>query len=124
MAATEALAKRWRVDAALLRQYKNIQQAEWLEDRATELERALHEHDNELLTLAEAGKESGYSADHLGRLVREGVLENLGRQNAPKVRRADLPRKLTLPCRHAATDLVGASRRQVAKAITTSGSRR
>ena len=120
----EALVRPWRVHAELLRQYRNQQQAEWLEDRAAELERALQEHDNELLTLTAAGEASGYSADHLGRLVRQGALENLGRPNAPKVRRGDLPRKPTLSGGPADPRLLGASRRQVAKAITTSGSRR
>ena len=78
MEGLETLAQRWRNDAGLLRQYRNIQQAEWLEDRATELERALPEQNNELLSLAAAGEASGYSADHLGRLVRQGALGNLG----------------------------------------------
>lgn len=122
-ATVEHLAQQWRHHAALLRQYKNHHQAEWLEDRAAELETALQEQDGELLTLTEAAAISGYTADHLGRLVRDGILQNLGRPNAPKVRRGDLPRKLPLPGTHANTDLLGASRRQVAKAITTSSRR-
>jgi hypothetical protein len=47
----------------------------------------------EALTLVEAAKESGYSADHLGRLVRAGDIENVGRAHAPKIRRRNLPRK-------------------------------
>ncbi len=34
-----------------------------------------------------------YSADHLGRLVREGKLPNAGREGAPRIRLQDLPRK-------------------------------
>src|SRR2546422_8441350 len=49
--------------------------------------------ENRLLSLAEAASVSGYSADHLGRLVRRGTLENHGRANAPKVRLGSLPRK-------------------------------
>ncbi len=50
------------------------------------------------LSLQHAAAESGYSADHLGRLVREGKLPNAGRPNAPKIRRGDLPQKAgTLP---------------------------
>ena len=121
----EHLVQQWRHDATLLRQYKNLQQAEWLEDRASEVEAALIEQDTELVTLTEAAGISGFSADHLGRQVRRGILKNYGRPNAPKVRRADLPRKLTLSGARATTHLVGASRRQVARAITTSeGSRR
>ena len=47
----------------------------------------------EVLTLVEAAMESGYSADHLGRLVRAGAIVNVGRANAPKIRRRNLPRK-------------------------------
>jgi hypothetical protein len=49
----------------------------------------------EALALTDAAKESGYSANHLGRLVRSGEIENIGRSNAPKIRRRDLPRKAT-----------------------------
>jgi hypothetical protein len=110
-------------DATLLRQYKNNQQADWLEDRAAEVEAALREQDTALVNLQEAAGISGYSADHLGRQVRNGTLKNYGRPHAPRVRRGDLPRKLLLPGL-ASRDLVGASRRQVAQAITTSESSR
>ena len=116
--------QRWREHAVLLRQYRNDQQAELLEDRAAELETALQEQDDQLLNLTEAARISGYTADHLGKLVREGKITNYGRPNAPKVRRGDLPRKPTLPGAHANLQLVGASKRQVAQAICTSGERR
>ena len=120
-----ALVQRWRENAKLLRRYRQVPQAEVLEDRAAELEAALRTQEGELLTLTEGARVSGYTADHLGRLVRSGVLTNHGRPNAPRVRRADLPRKiLSLHVRHADPDLLGASRRQVAQAITTSSSRR
>ena len=45
------------------------------------------------LTLQEAADLSGYSADHLGRLVREGKIPNAGRPKAPRIARRDLPRK-------------------------------
>jgi hypothetical protein len=122
--AAQALVQRWSKDAALLRQYRNHQQAEWLEDRAAELEAALQTEDGELLSLTEAASMSGYTADHLGRLVRKGAIRNFGRSNAPKLRRGDLPRKPTLPGAHASPQLVGASKRQVAQAILTSGERR
>jgi hypothetical protein len=43
------------------------------------------------LTLAAAAALSGYSTDHLARLVRQGTLPNAGRRGAPRIRRADLP---------------------------------
>jgi hypothetical protein len=49
---------------------------------------------DESLTLAQASDRCGYSTDHLSRLVREGKLKNLGRKGAPRVRAADLPRRV------------------------------
>jgi hypothetical protein len=54
---------------------------------------ALDAAGEQALSLTEAARECGYSADHLGRLVRSGELENVGRAKAPKIRRRDLPRK-------------------------------
>jgi hypothetical protein len=45
---------------------------------------------HELLTLSEAGKRTGRTPDHIGRLVRLGQIPNAGRKNAPRVRYADL----------------------------------
>jgi len=46
-----------------------------------------------LLALPEAAARSGYSMEHLGRLVRQGRIPNAGRKGAPRIRAADLPRK-------------------------------
>ena len=46
----------------------------------------------QLLTLTQAAAACGYSADHLGRLVREGALTNYGRLHAPRVRSAEASR--------------------------------
>lgn len=45
------------------------------------------------LCLSEAASRSGYSVEHLGRLIRQGRLPNAGRWGAPRIRAADLPRK-------------------------------
>ena len=45
------------------------------------------------LSLIEASERSGYTPDHIGRLVRAGKIPNIGRPNAPKVRARDLPAK-------------------------------
>ncbi len=55
-----------------------------------ELEAALG---HTVLTLTEAAATSGYSADHLGHLVREGKIPNAGRPGAPRIALRDLPRK-------------------------------
>ncbi len=64
---------------------------------AGELERALEDHRGETLNLQQAAEESGYSADHLGRLVREGTIPNAGRHGAPRIARRDLPIKPPSP---------------------------
>jgi hypothetical protein len=82
----------WRDRAASLRRYAP-EVANALEDAASELEAHLRETEADLLTLQAATRETGYTSDHLGRLIRAGKLENHGRGHAPKVRRGDLPRK-------------------------------
>jgi hypothetical protein len=47
----------------------------------------------EALSLREGAAESGYSEAHLGRLIAEGKIENVGKKGAPLIRRQDLPRK-------------------------------
>ena len=49
--------------------------------------------DNAPLNLQQASKESGYTPDHLGRLVKAGEIPNAGRANAPRILRKNLPRK-------------------------------
>jgi hypothetical protein len=48
------------------------------------------------LTLSEAAAESGYSVDHLSRLLRSNRLPNAGRRYSPRIRRGDLPRRPNL----------------------------
>jgi hypothetical protein len=83
----------WRDAAADRRRFGPDPVATALDVCAKELEAALQHDEDVPLTLAQAAAESGYSEDHLGRRVREGKIPNAGRPNAPRVRRADLPRK-------------------------------
>lgn len=88
------LPRAWRERAEQVRRFAVDDRAAQLwEAAAEELERALQEAANEVLNLQQAAAESGYTADYLGRLVREGKIPNAGRPYAPKIRRADLPRK-------------------------------
>lgn len=76
---------------------------------------------NELLTLADGAAESGYSAEYLGALIRQGKIQNAGRPHAPRIRRQDLPRKASrLPDPPPSLKLVGATPRQIARAIISS----
>ena len=82
----------WRDRASALQPYAAAAAAAFL-TAADELSAALADSEDALLSLEAAARESGYSSDHLGRLVKSSQLTNHGRKHAPKVRRGDLPRK-------------------------------
>ena len=89
----EILPADWRTRAKTLRHYGGETPAVALEACAAELEAALRRRNETTLTLTDASRESGYSADHLGRLVRDGKIPNAGRPGAPRIARGDLPHK-------------------------------
>jgi hypothetical protein len=73
---------------------------------------------NELLTLTEAAHRSGYTREHLGRLVVSGEIPNAGRRNAPRIRVLDLPRKPGhLPGQRVDSQIPGTSKRQIVRSI-------
>jgi hypothetical protein len=90
------LAIRWRTDAEVLERYDQ-QLAKVCLRHAEALEAALREADDELLTLADASAESGYSVDRLRHKVADGEIVNRGRKGAPRIARGDLPVKRTTP---------------------------
>lgn len=96
-ASVEGLPADWRKQAKALRRYGGETPAIALDRCADDLEATLREQDETTLSLVEAARESGYSADHLGRLVREGKIPNAGRPGAPRIARVHLPRKATAP---------------------------
>lgn len=71
----------------------------------------------EPLTLESASKESGYSPDHLARLVRKGILKNLGKKGAPRVSRRELPIRPALAQPALRLQLAPTSRHQVARSL-------
>jgi hypothetical protein len=88
------LPDRYRALAGVLRHFGAAEgPAQALEVVAQEIDAALVREQEELLSLSRAAKESGYSADHLSRLVREGKIPNAGRRNKPLIRRRNLPQK-------------------------------
>ncbi len=93
----EGLPAKWRRQAKSLRRYGGDTPAAALERCAADLEAALVERDETTFSLVEAARESGYSADHLGRLVRDGKIPNAGRPGAPRIAHKDLPRKASAP---------------------------
>lgn len=58
-----------------------------------ELQRELDAIMQQTLPLTEAARVSGFSADHLGRMIRQGRLGNVGRKYAPRVLLSELPIK-------------------------------
>lgn len=56
-----------------------------------DLEKLAESNGSDELTLAAASSLSGYSTDHLSRLIREGSVPNAGKKGSPRIRRADLP---------------------------------
>lgn len=83
----------WRARAADLQQWGATEASKALDRAAEQLEEALRRQSDVVLTLGEAARETGYSDEHLGRLVREGKISNAGQKNAPRIRRGDLPHK-------------------------------
>ena len=87
------LSTTWRERAELLASFGDPNCARIWQLAAAELDEAQRALGAETLTLAEAARESGYSQDHLGSLIRRGKLPNAGRLHAPLIRRSDLPIK-------------------------------
>lgn len=87
------LPEEWRALAVQLRRLGADAQARILDFCADELASALLRAGDELLSLGRAAQESGYSTDHLSRLLREGRIPNAGRKSKPLIRRRDLPQK-------------------------------
>ena len=119
-----SLAAQWRTEADMLRKRGAEVQAVALEAWAEELERELANWETEELTLTQAARACGYSADHLGRLIRDGKIPNAGRTNAPRVRRTDLPRKATLRAVDTLTHIPHTSKEQIARSIVQGGEAR
>jgi hypothetical protein len=88
-----SLAERWAADAELLESHGALQAAATCRRHAGELLAVLESAEDERLTLAEASRASGYSAERLRHMLADGTIPNAGRKHAPRVRRGDLPRK-------------------------------
>jgi hypothetical protein len=87
------LRQHWLAEAAHLRPF-NGGAAHAFEQCARELEELERTTENEVLTLEQAAKVSGYHADSLRHKIAAGELPNAGRKGAPRVRRKDLPRRV------------------------------
>jgi len=84
----------------------------------SEMEGVFRAEGSEVLSLGEAARISGYSTDHLGRLVRLGTLPNVGRRHRPRVRVQDLPQKTSrLRVTPEMPNIARTSKRQIARAV-------
>jgi hypothetical protein len=114
---------RWSQRAdELKRLAANVDGQKVIAELLAELALLFREEDSQALTLREAAQVSGYSPDHLGREVRAGRIPNVGRRNAPRIRRGDLPRK---PGRLLSSQPENMfARRQIARSVVTSRTER
>ena len=89
----QKLTERWRSHGEMFQRFGEDGIATAFTTCADELEAAVAVWGDELFTLEEAERETGYTADALGRLIREGKIPNGGKTGSPRIRRRDLPRK-------------------------------
>lgn len=87
------LAGTWRGHAEMLRRYGDDRGATVLEALAGQLEEAIRDQEQEVLTLSQAAAESGYSKRRLRELMADGKLNNQGERGRPRILRGDLPVK-------------------------------
>lgn len=119
-----ALIDRWLERREALAKYGAlVDGARLLSECINDVEALFSGDTEEELSLTQAAQYSGYSEDHIGRLIRSGALPNVGRKHRPRVRRADLPRKPSALRESAPPSLFTSSRRQIAMSVVNSQSR-
>jgi len=93
----DALRVKWRARRDEFARFQAaVNGATLCDELLADLDNALLEHEDEVLTLRDAAAVSGYTVDHLARLIRQGKLPNAGRKRAPRVRRRDVPVKANI----------------------------
>ena len=93
MRALDSLAECWLSTAETLEGALDERGAALYRRHAAELQEALREAADEVLTLAEASTVSGYSESRLRHLIADGTIPQAGERGRPRVRRGDLPSK-------------------------------
>lgn len=71
----------------------HVDGARIVDEFVADLQALENDEADQLLSLRRASELSGYSIEHLARLVRAGTVRNAGRPNKPLIRLRDLPRK-------------------------------
>jgi hypothetical protein len=101
----DTLRTKWRVRREEFARFRaTVDGATLCDELLADLDSALLMRDEEVLTLRDAAALSGYTVDHLARLIRQGKLPNAGRNRAPRVRRRDIPIKANSTSRGGDTD--------------------
>ena len=115
---TELLA-RWRARRADFARYGSLVDGSKLcDDFLSDLAATLTAQDQETVTLSEAARRSGYTREHLGRLMAQGKIPNAGRSNAPRIRECDLPQKAGhLPPERVSEQVTPTSKGQIVRSI-------
>jgi hypothetical protein len=112
----DSLPSSWRERVHYLREYGDSNTARLWDLAAEELDAALAAHGQETLTLVQAARESGFTADLLSALVKNERIPNAGRDGAPRIRRADLlMKRVGGPGRPSHAPQLEAEREQVRK---------
>jgi hypothetical protein len=117
-----AFISKWSGEAETLRRLgAHVDGAKLIDALLIDLHALTRAEASESLTLEEAARESGYTSDHLGKLLRSGTIPNAGRKNAPRILRSHLPLKPSA-LRETRRDgqLAGATPGQIARAVVTS----
>ena len=91
MSAMQDLVTRWRSEADTVERCGHESTGKLIRRMTGELEEALRDDQDETLTLAEAALESGYSVEHLRKLLANDVIPNAGAKGRPRICRRDLP---------------------------------
>lgn len=92
MTAIADVIERWRGrQAEFARWGAQVDGARLLGELLADLEAV--EHSDTPVSLSVAAARSGYSADHLSRLIRSGKITDHGRKHAPRVRLSECPTK-------------------------------
>lgn len=117
-----AFISKWSGEAETLRRLgAHVDGAKLIDALLVDLQALSRAEASESLTLEEAARESGYSPDHLGKLLRSGIIPNAGRKNAPRILRTHLPLKPSaLRKARGEGQLAGATPGQIARAVVTS----
>ena len=85
------LVTRWRSEADTVERCGHESTGKLIRRLVGELEEALRDDQDETLKLPEAALESGYSLEHLRKMVASGKIPNAGAKGRPLIRRGDLP---------------------------------